>query len=211
MAPYPTCVSTSSGMWPQPIEPEVSISSMMLGLTWAPLVLVIGELEMSVCADSTGVEIIDDSTSAQLTAWRSVFGVPRVSVRVLLSFMVCSRCALLLAQRRPSGLPHQHHLDVADGLARPHYPAGHPKMHRHRRRRTRLRIVVAGPALVERPAQLRLDALLAHHLGALVGLLAQPLDDVANLVAGAVVGRHQHAATRPVVLRRVARRPLRVG
>ena len=45
---------------------------MTLGLTCAAVVLVIGELEMSVCADNTGVEIIDESTSAQPMAWRSV-------------------------------------------------------------------------------------------------------------------------------------------
>ncbi len=53
------------------MEPEASTSSMTLGLTCAAFVLVMGELEMSVCADSTGVEIIDDSTSAQHTASRS--------------------------------------------------------------------------------------------------------------------------------------------
>jgi hypothetical protein len=47
-----------------------------------------GELEMSVCADSTGVEIIDDSTSAQPVAWRSVAR-PRGSIRYL-SFMLFS-------------------------------------------------------------------------------------------------------------------------
>src|ERR1019366_1983730 len=45
---------------------------MTLGLTCAAFVLVMGELEMSVCADKTGVEIIDDSTRAQPMAWRSV-------------------------------------------------------------------------------------------------------------------------------------------
>ncbi len=68
----PTTDSISSGMWPQPIDPEASTRSMTLGLTCAAFVLVMGELEMSVCADSTGVEIIDDSTSAQPMAWRSV-------------------------------------------------------------------------------------------------------------------------------------------
>src|SRR5512133_295105 len=55
MLPMPTTVSTSSGICPQPMEPEVSISSMMLGLTWAELVEVKGELEMSVWADRAGV------------------------------------------------------------------------------------------------------------------------------------------------------------
>jgi hypothetical protein len=45
-----------------------------------------GELEMSVCADSTGVEIIDDSTSAQPMAWRNV-GRAWGSIRCV-SFMV---------------------------------------------------------------------------------------------------------------------------
>src|SRR5664279_4893977 len=84
----PTTDSISSGMWPQPIEPEASTSSMMLGLTCAAFVLVMGELEMSVCADSTGVEIIADSTSAQHAAWRSVGRA--LSWIGLLSFIVVS-------------------------------------------------------------------------------------------------------------------------
>jgi hypothetical protein len=54
------------------MEYEVSISNMMFGLTCAALELVIGVGEMSVCADSTGVEIIDDRTSAHTMASRKV-------------------------------------------------------------------------------------------------------------------------------------------
>ena len=50
----PSTASTSSGMWPKLIESDVSISSMMFGLTWAELVLVIGVLEMSVWAACSG-------------------------------------------------------------------------------------------------------------------------------------------------------------
>ena len=53
-----TTDSTSSGMCVQRMESDVSISSMMFGLTCAELLLVIGVLEMSVCAAFSGVTII---------------------------------------------------------------------------------------------------------------------------------------------------------
>src|SRR5664279_1424850 len=99
-----------------------------------------GDVEMSVCADSTGVEIIDESTSAQHTAVRSP-GLGRGWIAVL-SFMVFS-----LSARRSAGRV-QHHLDVADGAARTVDAAGDAVVHRHRRRRARLGVVVARPALV---------------------------------------------------------------
>ena len=46
----PVTVSTSSGMWLQPIEPDASISSMMFGLTCTEGVPASGVLEMSVSA-----------------------------------------------------------------------------------------------------------------------------------------------------------------
>ena len=49
-------VSNSSGMCVQPMEPEVSISNMMLGLTRADRALDIGVLEMSAsAANAVGV------------------------------------------------------------------------------------------------------------------------------------------------------------
>ena len=92
MAPKPTCASTSSGMCPQPIESEVSISSMMFGFTCAALELVMGVGEMSVCAARTGVEIIDDSTSDHTSASRAM---PADLLR--LGFADCC-----LATRRPT-------------------------------------------------------------------------------------------------------------
>ena len=50
MAPVPFTVSTSSGMWLQPIEPEVSINNMMFGFACAATVAEKGVLEMSVWA-----------------------------------------------------------------------------------------------------------------------------------------------------------------
>jgi len=82
-------------MWLKLIESDVSISSMMFGLTWAELVLVIGVLEMSVWAARSGETAKTRAATLQ----------PRSRLTAAVRDVLCLFMSLLSETRSSGPLP----------------------------------------------------------------------------------------------------------
>src|SRR5947209_4908307 len=112
MLVVPVTLSTSSGMWPQAMEPEVSISSITFGFTAGESVLASGMFEMSVGAAWAGRM---DEPKASRTAMATAR--TRRASRLAACFMV------ILVQSRSA----QDHLGVAHGVLRSENTCRHAK------------------------------------------------------------------------------------
>src|SRR5581483_4042299 len=188
-----TLFASSSGMWPQAMEPDVSIRYMTLGFTVAVVLLASGTLEMSVT----------DAAASPATKQNSVAAAIARRARSERNFLFVS-IAVMAPPLRASV---HDRLDVAGGVSRSCDAHGDAEIgldgvgeRQHAVGAAALRSAAAGGA--ER------DALLRAVGDVLVLVLAQAVHDPAHLVAGAVVGRHLVGvrSRRPVVRGRVERR-----